>query len=63
VSRAWRAGTRSATYKTITLTIPSDAKVRRNGSDAQLSDLQQGDFVAVAQAGDKTFVKALAPRG
>ena|SRR2546423_10248451 len=58
-----REGTPTATFKTLTLTIPSDAKVRRNGQDAQLSDLQSGDFVAVTQAGDKAFVKAFAPRG
>jgi hypothetical protein len=53
-----KEGTRSATYKTISLTIPSDAKVRRNGEDAQLSDLQQGDTVAVLTSNGKTLVKA-----
>ena len=56
-----KEGTPTATYKTLTLTIPSDAKIRRNGSDAQLSDLQQGDFVTVVQAAGKTLVKAFAP--
>src|SRR3954454_24747887 len=55
-------GTRKATYKTVALTIPSGAKIRRNGDDAQLSDLQAGDFVAVVTSGDKTVVKAKAPR-
>ena len=54
-----KEGTPTATYKTITLTIPSDAKVRRNRDTAQLSDLQQGDLVWVVQSGDKTFVKAV----
>src|SRR3954453_12416329 len=53
-----KEGTKSATYKTITLTIPSDAKIRRNGENAQLSDLQQGDAVAVVSTDAKTLVKA-----
>lgn len=57
-----KEGTPKATYKTITLSIPSTAKIRRNGDSAQLSDLQPGDFVAVVTAGDKTVVKAKAPR-
>src|SRR3954452_14897501 len=55
-----KEGTRTATYKTVTLTIPSDAKIRRNRDDAQLSDLQQGDYVTVVQAAGKTFVRAIA---
>ena len=51
-------GTPKATYKTLTLTIPSDATVSRNRQSAQLSDLQPGDFVAVVQSQGKTFVTA-----
>src|SRR5436305_5556557 len=40
-----KEGTKSATYKTLTLTIPSDAKIRRDGEAAQLSGLQQGHGV------------------
>jgi hypothetical protein len=59
-----KEGTRTATFKTLTLTIPADAKVRRNGEDAQLSDLQQGDVVAVTSIeGGKTLVKAFVPKG
>jgi hypothetical protein len=54
-------GTPKATYKDVTLTIPATAKIRRNGDDAQLSDLQAGDLVTVVTTGDKTFVKAKAP--
>ena len=57
-----KEGTPTATYKTITLTIAADAKVRRNHDSAQLSDLQQGDLVWVLQSGSKTFVKAVSPR-
>src|SRR3954468_9694961 len=55
-----KEGTPTATYKTVTLTIPSGAKIRRNGDDAQLSDLQEGDYVIVVQAAGKTFVRAIA---
>jgi hypothetical protein len=48
----------NVTYKTVTLTIPSGAKVYRNGSSAQLSDLKRGDHVHVSQSSDGTFVLA-----
>ena len=51
-------GTKQATYKTVTLDIPSDAKVIRNGKSAQLSDLQQGDYVHVSQSPQGGFVFA-----
>jgi hypothetical protein len=51
-------GTKSATYKTVTLTIPSDATVRRNGETAQLSDIKSGDSVIVLQSPKGTFVDA-----
>jgi hypothetical protein len=51
-------GTKSATYKTVTLTIPSDATVRRNEEKAQLSDLKAGDEVFVVQSPSGTFVVA-----
>jgi hypothetical protein len=51
-------GTKTATYKTVTLTIPSNATVRRNEEKAQLSDLKAGDEVMVAQSPNGTFVVA-----
>jgi hypothetical protein len=51
-------GTKSATYKTVTLTIPSSATVRRNGEKAELSDLKAGDEVTVMQSPNGTFVAA-----
>src|SRR4051794_17282259 len=57
-----KEGTRSAIYKTVTLTIPSDAKIRRNGEDAQLSALQPGDTVAVVTTNGKTLVRAFAAK-
>jgi hypothetical protein len=52
-------GTKSATYKDVTLTIPSDAKVQRNFDDAKLSDLKDGDHVHVGQSPEGTFVFAV----
>jgi len=51
-------GTEKATYKTVTLDIPSDATVVRDGDKAQLSDLQAGDQVHVSQSPDNSFVFA-----
>jgi hypothetical protein len=51
-------GTKTATYKTVTLTIPSSATVRRNGEAAKLSDLKSGDTVMVMQSPKATLVAA-----
>jgi hypothetical protein len=51
-------GTKSATYKTVTLTIPSNATVRRNDEKAELSDLKAGDEVFVVQGPNGTVVGA-----
>jgi len=51
-------GTKSATYKTVTLTIPSGATVRRNDADAKLSDLKSGDTVMIVQSPEGTVVAA-----
>jgi hypothetical protein len=51
-------GTKTATYKTVTLTIPSGATIRRDGGQAQLSDLKTGDQVLVAQGPKGTLVLA-----
>jgi hypothetical protein len=51
-------GTKHAAYKTVTLTIPSNATVRRNGEKAELSDLKAGDEVLVVQGPNRTFVAA-----
>ena len=52
-------GTQSATYKDVTLTIPSGAKVQRNFADAQLSDLKAGDRVHVSSSPEGTSVFAV----
>jgi len=52
-------GTKSATYKDATVTIPSGAKVMRNFVAAQLSDLQAGDRVHVSASPEQTSVFAV----
>jgi len=59
---AIREGTKKATYKTVTLTIPSDAKVRDNRQASTLSALSAGQRVAVLQAPQRTWVIARSPR-
>jgi hypothetical protein len=53
-----KEGTKTATYKTVSVTIPSGATVRRNGVPAQLSDLKPGDDVTVVQSPPGTVVIA-----
>lgn len=53
-----REGTQKATYKTVTLTIPSGAKVRDNGNSASLSQLTAGQRVGVLQGPKRTWVSA-----
>jgi hypothetical protein len=51
-------GTKSATYKTVTIPIPANATVRRNEEKAQLTDLKAGDEVMVLQSPNGTVVAA-----
>jgi hypothetical protein len=51
-------GTKSATYKMVTLTIPGGATVRRNDAQASVSDLKSGDTVVVMQGPKGTVVDA-----
>lgn len=53
-----REGTKKATYKTVTLTIPSNAKVRDNKKTATLSALTAGERVWVLQGPNDTHVVA-----
>ena len=50
--------TKKATYKTVTLNIPANARVRDNGRKASLSDLKQGQHVLVVQGPNRTVVIA-----
>jgi hypothetical protein len=51
-------GTRKATYKTVTLTIPTAARVRDNRHTATLAEVTIGQRVTVVQAPKATFVIA-----
>jgi hypothetical protein len=56
-------GTKTATYKTVTLTIPAGAQVRDNHHAATLADVRAGQRVKVIQAPGKTYVIAHDVRG
>jgi hypothetical protein len=51
-----KEGTRQATYKTVTLDIPSDALVRINGQAGKLSDVKAGQRAIVVHGPQKTRV-------
>lgn len=53
-----REGTKTATYKTVTLTIPADARVRDSGQKATLADVKPGQHVLVLQWPKRTKVIA-----
>jgi hypothetical protein len=55
-------GTKKASYKTVTLTIPADARVRDNRQKAALSELTMGQRVSVIQAPQGTWVIARTPK-
>jgi hypothetical protein len=57
-----REGTKRATYKTVTVTLPTSAVVRDNGQGASLSAVKDGQHVIVLQAPMRTFVIARTPR-
>jgi hypothetical protein len=54
-------GTRKAAYRSVTVTIPSDARVRDNGKRASLSSVTAGQRVLVVRAPRRTFVIARTP--
>jgi hypothetical protein len=55
-------GTRKASYKNVTVTIPTTAIVRDDRQKASLSDLKAGQRVIVVQAPKRTLVVARTPR-
>ena len=55
-------GTKRATYKTVTLTIPASARVRDDRQRASLSAVKPGQRVLVLQAPKRTFVIARTPK-
>lgn len=55
-------GTKARTYRTITLTIPTSARVRDNGRKATLADVTAGQRALVVQGPTQTLVIARTPR-
>jgi hypothetical protein len=55
-------GIANATYRQVTLSVPSSAIVRDNGQQATLSQLQHGQRVIVVQTPGGTFVIAHTPK-
>ncbi|MDX6667166.1 MAG: hypothetical protein QOK04_546 [Solirubrobacteraceae bacterium] len=53
-----KEGTRKATYKTVTLTIPGNAVVRDNKRPAKLSDVKSGQRAVVFRGPKRTAVVA-----
>jgi hypothetical protein len=51
-------GTKTATYKTVILTIPTNAKVRDNGKLVALGDVKAGQRATVVQGPHHTWVIA-----
>lgn len=51
-------GTTAVPYKDVTVTIPSDATIVRNGAKATVGDLKAGDDIHVASSSDGTMVFA-----
>lgn len=54
-------GTRSATYKTVTLTIAANARVRDDRQKSSLSSVKAGQRVLVVTAPQRTLVVARTP--
>lgn len=55
-------GTPKATYKTVTLTVPSTARVRDNRQKATMSSVKPGQRVIVAKLPRRTVVIARTPK-
>ncbi len=55
-------GTKTASYKTVTLTIPAGARIRDNRKPATMSDLKPGQRVLVLTAPKRTLVIAHTPK-
>jgi hypothetical protein len=52
-------GTKSATYKTLTLNVPSGAKVIRDGRTASLAEIKAEDRASVSSSSEGTTVFAM----
>lgn len=52
-------GTKSATYKTLTLSVPSGATIVRDGKKASLAEIKAEDHVSVSSSSEGTTVFAM----
>lgn len=57
-----REATKTATYDTVSVTVPAGSRVRNNGRRAALSALAPGERVIVVQGLKRTIVLAHTPR-
>ncbi len=57
-----REATRKATYRTVSITVPSGARIRNRGQAAALTALTPGEHVLVLQGLARTWVVARAAR-
>ncbi len=55
-------GTRRASYKTVTVTVPTNAVVRDNRQKASLSNVKAGQRILVLTAPMRTYVIARTPK-
>ncbi len=55
-------GTKKATYKTVTLTIPANARVRDDHQQTTLANVKPGQRASVVQLPKRTIVVAHTPR-
>lgn len=53
-----REGTAKHTYRTVTLTLPANARVRDNRRAAKLADVKAGEKAIVVKAPKRTLVRA-----
>jgi hypothetical protein len=51
-------GTKTVTYKDVTVTVPDGATVTRNDATAALSDIKVGDRVSISSSSEATQVRA-----
>jgi hypothetical protein len=57
-----REGTKTATYKTVTITVPAGARVRNNRQRSTLSTLKPGERAEIVQGLARTLVLARAAK-
>jgi hypothetical protein len=51
-------GIGAVTYKDVTIALPADATIERNGETATVDDLKAGDLIMVTRSSDGTWVRA-----